>query len=314
MQRADSTHLGTRLGLHHALDIDVTTIDTHCAECNHLIDTCYEVTSLGQELCREVILEGWKLHLAVEFTAVSIDVHTDEVALVRRWAEREAEDAILVGLGDMASGAAIEAERVLHRIARHWRELAIRHLDRCYDLARTIKLIGYLGVDSVVDVVTNLYYARVEKRIVEVGLPLGVGTQGVASRSDSCGELHCIVEASTIAHNSQSLHHDTRSIDQLDIDKLGLGGTIEEDGVDQEGTEVDGIARTIERLVGNHIELLLHTSRGVVVDEAVGYIVGKTYRCRIRLRQLLCRERHRRDKCHKAQYQNKNSLHSILGV
>ena len=300
VRRVDCADLGTRLGLHHSRDIDMATIYTYCAECYHLVDSRDEVTTLRQELSREVILEGWELHLAVEFTTIGVNVHTDEVALVRCWAEREAKYTILVGLGDVASGAAIEAQRVLHRIAWHWRELAIRHLNRGYNLARAIELVGDLGMDCIVDVVTNLYYARVEERSVEVGLPLGVGTQGVAASGDSCGQLEGVVEASAIAYHSQSLHHDTRCIDQLDIDKLGLGGAIEVDGVHQEGTEVDGIASTIERFVGHHIELLLNTTRSVVVDEAIGDIVGKTYRRCIRLRQLLCRERHRRDKGCKA--------------
>ena len=275
VQRVDSADLSTCLGLDDTLDIDMTTINAHSAEGNQLLHTCDEVTTLRHKLHREVILEGRQLHLTVELTTIGVNVHTDAVGHILAWAECESEEAVRVGLGHMACSTSIDAERVLDHIVGHRGIEAVGHLNRSHHLARTVELVGHLRMYCIVDVVTNLDLLREEQRLIEVGLPLRVCTQGVLTRSDSRRDRHSVVEATLLTNQSHTRHHRSRSIDQLHIDKLGVGRAVEVDGVDEEGTEVDGVARTIEGLIGHQVKLLLHTSRSVVVNEAACHNIRK---------------------------------------
>ena len=93
---------------HNALDIDRVAIYTNGTEGYLLLKARNKISSLGHKLNREIILEGWELHLAIELTTTGIDIHTDTIRCIAAWFEREAEETIMVGLGHMACGTTID--------------------------------------------------------------------------------------------------------------------------------------------------------------------------------------------------------------
>ena len=98
------------------------------------------------------------------------------------------------------------------------------------------------------------------------------------------------MESAIRTHHSQTMSNISGCIYQLHIYKFGIGTTIEIDGIYEEGAEIDCVACAVKWLVGNEIQLLLHTTCGVVVDETIGHKTRKVYRrrCLISLTQSLC--------------------------
>ena len=112
-----------------------------------------------------------------------------------------------------------------------------------------------------------------------------------------------IVLASGNAHKIKEIGQMLCDYEVVGYKDLGFDFEIEEDGIYEEGTEIDCIACTVIWFIGDNIEFLLHTAINVVIHETACYKIDKIHLRSIRNRESLCRHYYRR-KHRQNQYRN----------